>query len=217
MNTDTITLKSQILEEAYRNKLYDQVIKKVCQQNTHFCDDLKQDVFIMLYEKKDDLIIDLYNDNKLIAYFTRIVQLQYMSNNSKFHYVYRKPNENIISDYNGLDNIEDEITIVEQFDLNQYVIDHKLLTWFEYEVFNLYYRIHPSFLAEDISEKLSLDKMVELLGIKRLAIFKILAKIKLKIYQAIINDITLSNDIPFENLTFMQEWIDKHTKKKKQK
>lgn len=214
--TDTLTLKHQILEEAYRSKEYDNIIKNLCKNNKEAQDDLKQEVFIMLFEKKDDLIIDLYDSNKLIAYFNRVAQLQYKSVNSKFHYMYRKPNENIMTDYNGLENIEEEIMQpINEFDLNQYVIKNKLLTWYEYETFNLYYRIQPSFLSEDIAEKLTLDKMVDLLGIKRLAIFKILAKIKLKIFQSIINDTSISNDIPFNNLVFMQEWIDKHTKIKK--
>jgi hypothetical protein len=132
---------------------------------------------------------------------------------SPFYKQYRKSEikHEISTEENIIDLIGDEyedVTYKQEFDIYDYVISNKILTWYESELFNVYYRFYPSFIEEDITVKISQQKLADKLGKTKATIFQQLNKIKYKIFKFMVEDIYFENKEPLQE--FITHYETKH-------
>lgn len=85
--------KYDIIDELSKDSTVEKIIYKLlpASKNRFDCpDDLVQDIYVLLLEKDDDLIISLYNKGELGFYLLRIAKNQLLSANSPYFYKYVK-------------------------------------------------------------------------------------------------------------------------------
>ena len=85
--------KYEIIDELSKNATVEKIVNKLIQSSKNrfdFPDDLIQDIYVLLLEKDDDLIINLYNKGELGFYLLKIARNQLLSVNSKYYYTYIK-------------------------------------------------------------------------------------------------------------------------------
>lgn len=83
--------KYEIIDELSRSNTVEKIIYKLlsCSKNPFDCpEDLIQDIYILLLEKDDKLIIDLYNKGELGFYLLKIARNQLLSKNSPYYQKY---------------------------------------------------------------------------------------------------------------------------------
>lgn len=99
--------KYQIIEELAKDKVVEELVQHSAHQPMSAdLYDLSQMVYLILLEYDDDKIIDLY-ENKQIRYFiVRIILNQFLSNNSPFHYIYRKFRQQIDETIEVMRNVD---------------------------------------------------------------------------------------------------------------
>ena len=85
--------KYEIINELSKDNTVEKIIYKLlpASKNRFDCpEDLVQDIYVLLLEKDDKLIIDLYNKGELGYYLLRIAKNQLLSANSPYFYKYIK-------------------------------------------------------------------------------------------------------------------------------
>lgn len=85
--------KSDVLDIISKEHLVEKIIFKLlpCSKNPFDCpEDLIQDVYLLLLEKDEDLIVNLYNKGELGFYLLKIAKNQLLSANSPYFYKYIK-------------------------------------------------------------------------------------------------------------------------------
>lgn len=85
--------KYEVINIISREHLVEKIIYKLlpASKNRFDCpDDLVQDIYVLLLEKDDDLIIDLYNKGELGFYLLKIARNQLLSANSPYYTKYIK-------------------------------------------------------------------------------------------------------------------------------
>lgn len=85
--------KYEIIDELSKDNTVEKIIYKLlpASKNRFDCpEDLVQDIYVLLLEKDDKLIIDLYNKGELGYYLLRIAKNQLLSANSPYYYKYIK-------------------------------------------------------------------------------------------------------------------------------
>ena len=85
--------KFEIVDELSRSNTVEKIIYKLlpASKNRFDCpDDLVQDIYVLLLEKDDTLIIDLYNKGELGFYLLKIARNQLLSKNSPYYTKYIK-------------------------------------------------------------------------------------------------------------------------------
>ena len=85
--------KVEIIDELSKDNTVEKIIYKLLptSKNQFDCpDDLIQDIYVLLLEKDDKLIIDLYNKGELGFYLLKIAKNQLLSANSPYFYKYIK-------------------------------------------------------------------------------------------------------------------------------
>ena len=85
--------KYEVINIIAREHLVDRIVNKLLSssKNPFDCpEDLIQDVYLLLLEKGDKLIVDLYERGELAYYLLRVVRNQLLSVNSKYYYTYIK-------------------------------------------------------------------------------------------------------------------------------
>ena len=99
--------KYQIIETLAKKKMVEELVQHSAHQPMSAdLYDLSQMVYIILLEYDEDKIIDLW-ENKQIKYFiARIIINQYLSQNSPFHYIYRKFRQQIDETIEVLRNVD---------------------------------------------------------------------------------------------------------------
>ena len=83
--------KYEIIDELSRSNTVEKIIFKLlpCSKNPFDCpEDLIQDVYLLLLQKDDDLIINLYNKGELGFYLLKIARNQLLSKNSPYYTKY---------------------------------------------------------------------------------------------------------------------------------
>ena len=83
--------KFEIVDELSKSNTVEKIIYKLlpASKNRFDCpDDLVQDVYVLLLEKDDKLIIDLYNKGELGFYLLKIARNQLLSKNSPYYQKY---------------------------------------------------------------------------------------------------------------------------------
>ena len=85
--------KYDIIDELSKDNTVEKIIYKLlpASKNRFDCpEDLVQDIYVLLLEKDDKLIVDLYNKGELGYYLLRIAKNQLLSANSPYFYKYIK-------------------------------------------------------------------------------------------------------------------------------
>ena len=85
--------KLEIVNELSRSNTVEKIIYKLlpCSKNPFdYPEDLIQDIYVLLLEKDDKLIIDLYNKGELGFYLLKIARNQLLSANSPYYTKYIK-------------------------------------------------------------------------------------------------------------------------------
>ena len=85
--------KYDVLDIIARDHLVEKIVFKLlpASKNRFDCpDDLVQDIYVLLLEKDDKLIIDLYNKGELGFYLLKIARNQLLSANSPYYTKYIK-------------------------------------------------------------------------------------------------------------------------------
>ena len=85
--------KYDVLDIIAREHLVDRIVTKLLSssKNPFDCpEDLIQDVYLLLIEKDDKFIVDLYEREELAYYLLRVVRNQLLSKNSSYYYKYIK-------------------------------------------------------------------------------------------------------------------------------
>ena len=83
--------KYEIIDELSRSNTVEKIIFKLlpCSKNPFDCpEDLIQDVYLLLLQKDDDLIVNLYNKGELGFYLLKIARNQLLSKNSPYYTKY---------------------------------------------------------------------------------------------------------------------------------
>ena len=85
--------KSDVLDIIAREHLVDRIVNKLLSSSKNPFDcpqDLIQDIYLILLNSDENLIVALYNKGELGYYILKVVRNQLLSVNSKYYYTYIK-------------------------------------------------------------------------------------------------------------------------------
>ena len=85
--------KYEVINIIAREHLVEKIVNKLLSssKNPFDCpEDLIQDIYLLLLQKDDDLIVNLYNKGEIGYYLLRVVRNQLLSKNSSYYYTYIK-------------------------------------------------------------------------------------------------------------------------------
>ena len=85
--------KYEVINIIAREHLVERIVNKLLSssKNPFDCpEDLIQDIYLLLLQKDDDLIVNLYNKDEIGFYLLKIAKNQLLSVNSKYYYTYIK-------------------------------------------------------------------------------------------------------------------------------
>ena len=126
--------KADIIGELYSNEKFNQSLSKMCKNEQHI-EDLKQEVMLILLEKDDKTIINMYNNGFLLFYTIGIIRNQYHSNTSDFWKKFRYDDLEIIDEItNEFDDIDYDVILTQH--IEKYLYD---IHWFDAHIFTMYY------------------------------------------------------------------------------
>ena len=83
--------KCDVVEKLYKDGTVDRIIYKLLSssKNPFDCpEDLIQDIYLLLLQKDDDLIVNLYNKGEIGFYLLKIAKNQLLSANSPYYQKY---------------------------------------------------------------------------------------------------------------------------------
>lgn len=84
------TNKYSIIEELAKNRTVETIIQNITQSDDDRLNDLSQMLYEDLLLKDDEKIIQLYEDNQLHFFITRMVLNSINSKTSRFHYLFAR-------------------------------------------------------------------------------------------------------------------------------
>lgn len=85
--------KNDVIEELLKDGVVEKIVFKLLSSSKNRFDapdDLIQDIYLLLLEKEDELVISLYNKNQLGFYLLKIARNQLLSKNSPYYTKYIK-------------------------------------------------------------------------------------------------------------------------------
>lgn len=85
--------KCDVVEKLYKDGTVDRIIYKLLSssKNPFDCpEDLIQDIYLILLNSDENLIVTLYNKGELGFYLLKVARNQLLSVNSKYYYTYIK-------------------------------------------------------------------------------------------------------------------------------
>lgn len=85
--------KYEVINIIARDHLVERIVNKLLSssKNPFDCpEDLIQEIYLLLLQKDDNLIVDLYERGELAYYLLKIARNQLLSVNSKYYYTYIK-------------------------------------------------------------------------------------------------------------------------------
>ena len=83
--------KYDVLDIIAREHLVEKIVYKLlpCSKNPFDCpEDLIQDIYLLILQKDDDLIVNLYNKDEIGFYLLKIARNQLLSKNSPYYTKY---------------------------------------------------------------------------------------------------------------------------------
>lgn len=185
--------KNEIISQIYTDDNYTKMLNKICPSKL-YVEDLKQELFLILLQSKDEFIIKLHKENNLIKWANKILTNQYHSSDSPFFKKYRRPIYNA-DYYVSVDNILEENNIeeniytndIDELNLVDYVKEAKILNWTEYELFIFYYELDNSFMNELISKR-SYREIAKEFGLSNRVVQNTLDNIRFKLIKLLKSD-----------------------------
>ena len=85
--------KYKIIEELAKNRTVETIIQNITKSEDDTLNDLSQMLYEDLLLKDDDNIIQLYNDNQLQYFITRMVLNSIKSKTSRYYYLFARHND----------------------------------------------------------------------------------------------------------------------------
>ena len=85
--------KYEVIDIIARDHLVERIVNKLLSssKNPFDCpEDLIQEIYLLLLQKNDDLIVNLYNKGEIGFYLLKVARNQLLSVNSKYYYTYIK-------------------------------------------------------------------------------------------------------------------------------
>lgn len=85
--------KYEVVDNISREHLVDRIVNKLLSSSKNPFDcpqDLIQDIYLILLNSDENLIVSLYNKGELGFYILRVARNQLLSVNSKYYYTYIK-------------------------------------------------------------------------------------------------------------------------------
>ena len=85
--------KYEVVDIIAKEHIVERIVNKLLSssKNPFDCpEDLIQDIYLLLLQKDDDLIINLYNKGEIGFYLLKVARNQLLSVNSKYYYTYIK-------------------------------------------------------------------------------------------------------------------------------
>ena len=85
--------KYEVVDIIAKEHLVERIVNKLLSssKNPFDCpEDLIQDLYLILLQKDDDLIVNLYNKDEIGFYLLKIARNQLLSKNSSYYYTYIK-------------------------------------------------------------------------------------------------------------------------------
>ena len=85
--------KYEVVDIIAKEHIVERIVNKLLSssKNPFDCpEDLIQDIYLLLLQKNDDLIVNLYNKGEIGYYLLRVVRNQLLSKNSSYYYTYIK-------------------------------------------------------------------------------------------------------------------------------
>ena len=85
--------KYEIIDELSKNATVEKIVNKLVSSSKNrfdFPDDLIQDIYVLLLETDEDLIVNLYNKGELGFYLLKVARNQLLSKNSPYYTKYIK-------------------------------------------------------------------------------------------------------------------------------
>ena len=85
--------KYEVVDIIAKEHLVERIVNKLLSssKNPFDCsEDLIQEIYLLLLQKDDDLIVNLYNKGEIGFYLLKIARNQLLSVNSKYYYTYIK-------------------------------------------------------------------------------------------------------------------------------
>ena len=85
--------KYEVINIIAREHLVEKIVNKLLSssKNPFDCpEDLIQDIYLLLLQTDDDLIVNLYNKGEIGYYLLKVVRNQLLSKNSSYYYTYIK-------------------------------------------------------------------------------------------------------------------------------
>jgi RNA polymerase sigma factor (sigma-70 family) len=162
---------NEYLDKSYQNLL--DISKRITSNRHPDYEDLLHETIIALYNADQNKIKDIIQQKKLTFYIVRIMLNQYQSNTSPYHKKYRKQyNEKQLKEfyiYTKAPLTKEKMKQLEEQEDRLQWIEEKLkhLSWFDVEVFKIYYK-----------ENYSLNKMSKATKINRSTLGKSIRYIK---------------------------------------
>tara|TARA_R100000482_G_C5104849_1_gene137439 strand:- start:103 stop:624 length:522 start_codon:yes stop_codon:yes gene_type:complete len=135
---------NEYLEKSYTNLL--DISKRITSNRHPDYEDLLHETILALYNSDQNKIKDIIQQKKLTFYIVRIMLNQYQSNTSPYHKKYRKQyNEKQLKEfyiYTKEPLTKEKMKQLEEQEDRLQWIEEKLkhLSWFDVEVFKIYYR-----------------------------------------------------------------------------
>lgn len=83
--------KYEIIDELSKNATVEKIVNKLVSSSKNrfdFPDDLIQDIYVLLLEKDEDLIVNLYTRGELGFYLLKVARNQLLSKNSPYYTKY---------------------------------------------------------------------------------------------------------------------------------
>lgn len=196
----------QIITELYNDKSFNKYF--INKKYPQYSDDLKNEIFEYLLKMDKNKIINLYNNNELKKYVRQIIINQnYLicNKNIKSFDKYKdlKSNYDYLDNYDyHIENNEDNKDhFYKKFDLYEYVKQNKILSWYEFEIFEAYFQIKTNWLYQlNNNDKLTQEDIAKIIGVGREKINLIIKNIKTKIKNNLIkNNIYYDDNIDYSN------------------
>ena len=107
---------NEYIVDVFNNKKINELIKNI--KPIDIQDDLKQELVLALYDYGCNKIIQLHNENRLIALSMKLIWYMAIGTSNKFHRTYRKNDISKAREYlrslEGKDNSEKSITIAKK-------------------------------------------------------------------------------------------------------
>ena len=85
--------KYEVVDIIAKEHIVERIVNKLLSssKNPFDCpEDLIQEIYLLLLQKDDDLIVNLYNKGEIGFYLLRVVRNQLLSKNSSYYYTYIK-------------------------------------------------------------------------------------------------------------------------------